>query len=225
MRQPVSFRAAVGDRRHYTFAMTIRPFDARKLDMDAFSAAAGKLSGEWPLGSMERVAALVPSEAAAALEQPVRWSMHGERRPARGLPAEVWLHLAANANLALECQRCLQPVTVPLEIERSFRFVHDEDEAEALDAESEDDVLVLERTLDSQQLVEDELLLSLPVVALHDECPDPLPLPADEFDDEEEEPENPFAALAVLKRDPGEGGEPGSGGSSGSGAKGGPLPS
>jgi uncharacterized protein len=63
-------------------------------------------------------------------------------------------------------------------------------------------VLALTRHLDALELVEDELLLSLPLVPRHEVCPQPLPvttaeLPEDE-DGDEERP-NPFAALAALK--------------------------
>ena len=85
---------------------------------------------------------------------------------------------------------------------RWFRFVHDEKTAAELDADSEDDVLMLTRHLDAQELLEDELLLALPLVPRHDECPHPLALPADELlpdgHDEDALP-HPFAALAALK--------------------------
>ncbi len=51
-----------------------------------------------------------------------------------------------------------------------------EEAAAALDAESDDDVLALESSLDLHALVEDELLLALPLVPRHDECPEPLPV-------------------------------------------------
>jgi uncharacterized protein len=50
-------------------------------------------------------------------------------------------------------------------------------------------------------LVEDELILSLPIVPRHDQCPDPLPMPVDELD--EGPAAHPFQALAALKRPPG----------------------
>jgi uncharacterized protein len=92
----------------------------------------------------------------------------------------------------------MQPMRTELVADRSIRFVPGEDQAEALDAESEDDVLALTRALDLRTLVEDELLLALPIVPRHDVCPDaalasahaaPAPTPA----------ENPFAALVALK--------------------------
>jgi len=99
----------------------------------------------------------------------------------------------------LECQRCLKAVAVPLATERSFLFVHGEDAAAQLDTDSEDDVLALTRALDLRELIEDELLLALPIVPRHEVCPVPLVAPVDDEGVVEEKP-NPFAALAALKR-------------------------
>ena len=50
----------------------------------------------------------------------------------------------------------------------ALRFVDGEAQAEALDADSEDDVLALAPALDLRTLVEDELLLAWPIVPRHD---------------------------------------------------------
>ena len=121
-----------------------------------------------------------------------------ESRPVRGGPPQTWLHLHAQASLALVCQRCLGPVETPLMAQRSFLFVAGEETAAQLDADSEDDVLALTRSLDLQELVEDELLLALPLVPRHELCPQPLPMEHGDAPDEERP--NPFAALAALKR-------------------------
>ena len=94
-------------------------------------------------------------------------------------------------------------MAVQLAVDRSFRFMRSESEAEVEDADSEEDVLAMTRTLDLFSLIEDELILELPLVPRHDTCPEPLPLPMDDpaFGEDEPEP-NPFAQLAVLKRGP-----------------------
>ena len=80
--------------------------------------------------------------------------------------------------------------------------MRDEATAAELDADSDEDVLVLSRSFDLREWVEDELLLALPIVPLHDpECPAPLPLPADELPEAvaEEGRPSPFAVLQSLK--------------------------
>jgi len=182
--------------------MKTRPFDALKLDVEAFANQGGQLEGQWPLSSMSRIADLIPPEAVDAASEPVDWVLEGEKRPVRGDIPQIWLHMTIGTTVSMVCQRCLQPVAVPIDVDSSFRFVHDEATAEALDADSEEDLLVLERTMNARQLAEDELLLAMPVVALHDVCPEPLPIPIDEEPqaDEDDDKPNPFASLAALKR-------------------------
>lgn len=175
--------------------MKSREFDPRRLDVAAFAKDAGSLEGDWPLASLERLAASSLPDPDAA---PVRFTLTGEQRSAKGNEQQVWLHVTAGARVHLECQRCLQPLAVDVDAERSFLFVHGEETAAALDADAEDDVLALTRALDAQELVEDELLLALPLVPRHDVCPDPLPLAADDLP--EDTKPNPFAKLAALKK-------------------------
>jgi uncharacterized protein len=184
--------------------MKQRVFDPLRLDVAAFAADAGGLEGEWPLAELPRLAeGAVAAPADAAPEPvPVRWAAGGEARPRRAAEPEVWLHLEADAVVWLQCQRCLQPVREDLQVQRSFRFVRSEAEAEAEDADSEEDVLALTRSLDLRALVEDELILELPLVPRHEACPEPLPMPLPaplEAQAEATKP-NPFAQLAVLKR-------------------------
>ncbi len=95
------------------------------------------------------------------------------------------------------------PVDVPLDVERSFRFVADEATAEALDEECDEDLLALSREFDLRELIEDELLMALPVVPRHEECPTSVPLASsdDDFEVANSEKPNPFAALAALRKD------------------------
>lgn len=182
--------------------MKPRAFDPTRLDVAAFAQAAGVLSGEWPLTDLDRLAACRPAQAQGEPAQPVVWSVEGEQRKKPGAQLETWLHVRASVSIPLECQRCLQPVVEALDVERSLRFVSDEAAAAELDAESEDDVLALTRALDLRLLLEDELLLALPIVPRHGVCPQPLQAaPAEPVEHPEARP-NPFAALRALKRGP-----------------------
>lgn len=169
--------------------------EPRRVDIAAACADGTSLSGQWPLGALDRLA---EGGAASAADTPVDWAADFELRPLAGGPPERWLGLQATVQVRRVCQRCLQPVTLALEVNRRLRFVDDEATAAALDADSEDDVLVASRQFDLQALVEDELLLAMPLVPMHEACPDPL---AASVADERPEPQaHPFAALAALKR-------------------------
>jgi len=172
--------------------MTSRDFDPFRLDVAAFAKHSGQLEGAWPLTPFDRLTEAAAADEPACGPSEVSWSVRGEHRVLRGGDVQVWLHLNAATALPLECQRCLKPVDVPLRAERSFLFVHGEDAA------TQDDVLALTRALDLRELIEDELLLALPLVPRHEVCPVPLRIEHDE--PESDDKPHPFAGLAALKR-------------------------
>ncbi|MDE2367984.1 MAG: DUF177 domain-containing protein [Burkholderiales bacterium] len=174
--------------------MAERHADPRALDVAAFCRQEGELDGRWPLAGMKRLAdSLLELHDAASAD----WSARGSQVPVTGGAPEVWLHLRGSATVTLECQRCLRPVDEALAVDRRFRFVDDEDEALRLDEECEDDVMQMPQRLDLHALLEDELILALPIVPRHEVCPQPLPhTPAPE---EADAKPNPFAALAALR--------------------------
>jgi uncharacterized protein len=172
--------------------MKPRTHDPLRLDVAAAAAEGAALAGRWPLAALERLHTAGDGDLAA------EWQARFEQRQVAGEAApQVWLRLQARASVARECQRCLQPVLVPLAFDRAFRFVPTEDEAAALDADSDDDVLAAPHRLDLRALVEDELLLALPLVPKHEQCPAPWqPAPAAP----EPAAEHPFAALSALRQ-------------------------
>ena len=177
-----------------------RPHDALRLDVQAFITEGQALAGHWPGASLARLAELQTAPQDGNLAD-VDWQATGRRLPVSGSEAELWLALQADTRVWLTCQRCLQPLAEPLAIDRRIRFVRGEAAAEALDAEIEDDVLALSKSLDLRELVEDELLLALPIVPRHVQCPQPLPVPLDSAPPPEDVPDrpHPFAALQRLK--------------------------
>lgn len=178
--------------------MKSRSFDPLHLPVEAFAQAAGELEGSWPIADLPRLTDAAHAEAKPDAGDAVAWHLRGESRAMRSGASQTWLHVDARCALSLVCQRCLGPVAAEVHARRSFLFAADEAAATALDAEVEDDVLVLTRSLDARELVEDELLLALPLVPRHEVCPDPLPLPADDVPAGDERP-NPFAVLSALK--------------------------
>jgi uncharacterized protein len=175
--------------------MTDTTTDARALEVLAFCRHGGSLNGHWPLAAMSR---LGDSLFAKPGDADVDWQLTGSLLPVTGGEAQVWLHLKATATVSLQCQRCLQAMDDEIAVDRRFRFVRTEAEALRLDEESEDDVLVLEPRLDVGTLLEDELILGLPIVPRHPLCPEPLRALQDVSLLEDAAP-HPFAALAALR--------------------------
>lgn len=174
-------------------------FDPRRLDVAAFARAGAELAGTWPLAEMPRLLqdTLPPPDGAAT----VAWAVRGSSKPVAGGEPELRLHLHAGTTLRMCCQRCLQPVTVVLDVRPSLRFVRGESQAEALDEAGDEDVLALTAALDLRQLVEDELILALPLVPRHETCAEPLPMSAGDDAATAEAPSPAFATLASLLRD------------------------
>ena len=87
-----------------------------------------------------------------------------------------------------------------LEVDRSFRFVKDEATAEAQDDESEEDLLVFSKDFDLLALVEDELLMALPLVPMHASCrSEHAPTSKDDSGVDADAKPNPFAVLATMR--------------------------
>ena len=100
------------------------------------------------------------------------------------------------ADLELRCERCLNPVRQHLESDFRFGLITTEDEADLLPKEFEP-LVVSDSEQSLLELVEDELLLSLPIVARHDEeCSELLHQHKD--DEVQHDTYRPFAALKDL---------------------------
>ncbi|GBL03040.1 23S rRNA accumulation protein YceD [Glaciecola sp. KUL10] len=115
----------------------------------------------------------------------------------------TYFHGNANAEVELLCQRCNKAYSDSIAVEFTFSPVQGEDEEAALPSAYEPVEVNDHGEVDLLQLVEDELILSLPIVALHaeEDCnvgPDDMTFGKIE---PEQERKNPFEVLKELKRD------------------------
>ncbi len=174
-------------------------FEATHLNIAAFAQSQGTHAGEERLSRFDR---LMEQSQGLGGETFVTYSVQGEMRPDAAGSDEPWLHLSAQATLSLICQRCMAPVDEVISFERDFRFVASEALAEVEDEESEEDVLVLSKSFNLLELIEDELLMSTPLVPKHAVCPQPVKLQAADpaFVEAPQEKPNPFAMLQQLKK-------------------------
>lgn len=103
------------------------------------------------------------------------------------------------AELELRCERCLDPVKQRIESDFRFGLISSEDDAALLPREFEP-LPVMEGEQSLIELVEDELLLSLPLVARHEEqCSDILNKHKQDHA-AQHDTHRPFAALKDLMR-------------------------
>lgn len=112
-------------------------------------------------------------------------------RDATGLD---YLEIRAQARLPLQCQRTLERFWLPVSIVQRLGLITDEAQEAALLPEMEPVLLGPEGELHPAELIEDELILAIPVVPI-----DPDSTAPDAAAVEEEPRPNPFAALAALK--------------------------
>jgi uncharacterized protein len=175
-------------------------WNPQSLDVRAFAQAGAVIVQDTPLAALTRVA----EEALAGDWGHVRWRLQGEVRPGLGDGKPThWVHVTAQGAVGLTCQRCLTPVNTPLVVDRWYRFVATEAQAALEDDECEEDVLAWEPRPDLMLVLEDELLMAMPLVPMHETCPTDVVMHSEPVDDlETEERPHPFAALAQLKKRP-----------------------
>ena len=161
------------------------------LELQPWAMAGGAVTQTTPLAHLPRLAQACLSLNAGEVAL-CEWQLESQLRHPDTLK-QLWLHLQARLDVAQTCQRCLLPMKIELIVDRHFRFVADEASALAEDDDCEEDLLSPAPDLTLQSLLEDELLLAMPLVPRHATCDKPLPQPLDQ------DLPHPFAALAGLK--------------------------
>ncbi|MDR2209303.1 MAG: YceD family protein [Azoarcus sp.] len=162
---------------------------ARVTDVFGFAAGGGALEGEVPVARLDRL-----SDQLATTQGVVSWRLSGSL-DAEGRPR---LDLALSGRLVLLCQRCLDGLNWDLVVESALLPVRAGQDFPEDDLEN-DEVDVLEVNGDGEfdvlSLVEDEIILALPIAPRHADCG--MPGVAETDDGTREK--SPFVALAGLR--------------------------
>ena len=168
------------------------PWPVRSLDIQRFADAAVHLQLSTSVAELPRVLSVCDAQALKSAVPACDWALSGQLRGS-DTRRQVWLRLQASVSLPQTCQRCLEPIQTELVVDRWFRFVADEATALAEDDGCEEDLLVLSSELDTLSLLEDELLMALPLIISHGHCQTPASSAL------KDDLPHPFAALAGLK--------------------------
>jgi uncharacterized protein len=162
---------------------------------DALVQAAATLAGTVAVAHMSR---LVPMLADTAAQAEVELSFGRNADHFRVIRGHV------RAELVLVCQRCVRPMEFLVDSDIMLGLVATEDEAQRL-PERYEPLICATPTLDLHTVIEDELLLALPIVPMHPEsvcatraAPGATVTAASR--DESDERRRPFAGLAELLR-------------------------
>lgn len=162
----------------------------RQIDVIKLCQQGQSLEGLLDLSDLPRLAEALsaPSGALKSLQPTLRFDVDAEgHRVMTG-------HF--NVQLPLICQRCLDVMEFPIKADFQCAFVATDEKAKHLPAHLEPVVLEADSPLvELYDLLEDELILNLPISALHERCAEEV-LPGQSGQNEGSE--KPFAALAQL---------------------------
>ena len=148
------------------------------------------IEGDYPLVKMGRLSKILVSnegDVAVKIE-------FGRSAGFACLKAKV------SAKLLVQCQRCLKPIETEVAGDFKFALVKSEEEFELLPEEFEPYLLEGEEQ-SIISLIEDELLLSLPMVTVHENACSDFMTSQEKAIEAAKEAEHPFAALKALKDD------------------------
>ena len=174
--------------RAYHFALMSVPLPP-VLDAWRMVSAKRRFEGRLPLSGMTRL-----RDGLVDAEGDCRYEMEFGRDAVLDLPF-VELHI--EAELPLQCQRTLERFLHPVSLFQRLGLLTDEAQESALPEDMEPFLLDAGGEMHPAELVEDELILAIPVVPMDPRSTEvTAEWPADV---EVEEKPNPFAALAALK--------------------------
>jgi uncharacterized protein len=162
---------------------------AAVIDTLEFARALQELRGSLPVVSFKRLEDVL-FDSEGSVEYAIRGSRDDRNRPQ--------LELEITGGLHLQCQRCLGLLDYPVAERNTLLVVQrDADPEEDMDDPDAPDTIMATPELDVAGLIEEEVLLSLPLAPRHPEgtCQSRFGSML-----ERAEPPKPFAELAALKR-------------------------
>jgi uncharacterized protein len=132
------------------------------IDSLAFAREAGSLQGELPIASLTRLLDML-ADSAGRLSYRVEGRVGPHNRPQ--------LLLQLDGILSVCCQRCLEGIDYPVEVRGVLEFVDDEEDLTQEEIEDDSkDFLPSQREVDVVALIEDEIILNLPLAPRHESC-------------------------------------------------------
>lgn len=161
------------------------------VDVFEMARAGQSVAGAAPIEAMSRLAPLLASPS-GTVDYTFRAFVDSRQRPAASL--------ALRATLCLTCNHCDQPVSFALDARHDYTFVHDERALAAIAIDAGDDEPLLgDKRFDLAALIEDEIILSVPLAPRHAACQ--LAIDTETVARTQTEPASggPFVALATLR--------------------------
>lgn len=156
------------------------------IDNIAFAKKNERLAGSLTLASCPRLSELSqanPSDNPTAVV--IDYMLEGKTDSV----GQHLLSLSLTTNLTTICQRCLGPMPLKMKLDFNYLITHIDD----TDVEDSDDIDLQEpsQTMDLVALIEDEIIMAMPIAPIHDEDCGAIVTQSGEKP-------NPFAALKGL---------------------------
>jgi uncharacterized protein len=149
-----------------------------------FALDGRSLSGRAPLADLQRM-----SDVLADSSGEVEWSLVG----VCGVDGKPFLHLEFKARPVFRCQRCLTGLKLDFDHFSVLRLVRPGTQIGDDELENDEyDTIEAQPDLDVIALLEEEMLLALPLALVHESCESPRPQGGDEK-------KSPFDVLASLR--------------------------
>ena len=161
-------------------------------------ARMGSITADLPLARLQRFSEQLSGHAQTG---PTKRAIAVDLMFGRDEEGRRLLSASLDGQVSVACQRCLQDMELDLHCELSLLVLDTEEEVAKL-PESREGVVMTEDGLDVVAMIEDELILSLPMIPMHDDpsCNGVLnQLKEGGSAASMESRPNPFAVLATLK--------------------------
>ncbi len=164
-----------------------------ELDFIQTARKGSEIQGNWPVKGMKRLTELLLDDS-GMVEASLRFKQEGRLRHVSG---------TVSAQVNVTCQRCMQAMPLLIETEFNLALVSDESKADQLPDGFEPLILDEDNRLNIPHMLEEELLLVMPIVAMHesDDCSEYLYQQKTQQQTEAElkqEKDNPFSVLKKL---------------------------
>ena len=163
--------------------------------VDAWRMVSARRSfqGELPVLAMKRLgSALADTDGTARYELDFGRDEFGT----------AYVDVRVQAPLTLTCQRSLEPFVLPVMVDSRLGLIRSERDEAALPPEVEPLLIADDGKLSLLDVIEDELLLALPLVPVNPDStlPEEVVGPSPEEISSERRSDNPFAVLRELKK-------------------------
>lgn len=158
------------------------------IDVEKFARAQDRYVGQLEAAALSRLKGMVNPSS-----KPLKYEIQGALTERR----EPQIQCTIRGAVYLQCQRCLGDLFLEMKNSSTIIFVESEDKLPLIEDEDESvDYVILPESLDLMALIEEEIILALPLVPRHPEgeCKE---LSAQK---DQEQKASPFAVLAKLKQ-------------------------